>query len=402
MITNNKPFKNAAIRREWKITMVVNMMDTKLVRINRYLKYLETLLLKYWNMGEYRKFWSLAKILVCKSILLRLVYIRSNPKVARLFRNLSIKAILEVVTLSLTPLNKWTKIIKLRSRAVLIPKANSTKMREIIVPSTPMRLIAGVLSLILGLICNDITPPNQFAFVATRSVFQAWRILIDRIKSIKGNGGNLFLYEYDIANYFPSITKDVMNSTLKSILKMNSTWIGLLSDIKIRRENKWTTNLSGCAPGFSHSPVLSNLVLHTTGFYDILPSGNAVVQFCDDGLSISDNENDQISNVKDIEDRLPIGIKISKEKSRRNDDTSGNMTFKFLGFTYTDGNIYFTPRSGANVLVGNCLTADTDILLGDMMRTLYFTKPKLPTISTDKELVSTAEINGIILSNFGK
>lgn len=270
----NKPFTNAATRRIWEIFQVENMKANKLRRINNYLKYLETTLLKYWYMGEYRKFWSLAKILVCKSIVLRLVYIRSNPKVSKLFRDFSIETILNIVNLSLTPFENWTKAVKLRSRAVLIPKPNGKK-REIIVPSTPMRLIAGVLSLILGLISNDITPLNLFAFVAKRSLFQAWSVIIERIKSIKQIGGNIYLYEYDISNFSHLFQKKLWKQRCQIFFRMNDTWIEVLADIQIRRENKWTENLSGCAPGFSHSPVLSSLVLDTTGFYNKLPSGDA-------------------------------------------------------------------------------------------------------------------------------
>lgn len=72
-----------------------------------------------------------------------------------------------------------------------------------------------------------------------------------------------------------------MDRVLKGPLNMVDGWISRLADIEILREGKPTENESGCAPGFSSSPILSNLATTIMGMYAPLASGNSVEQFCD-------------------------------------------------------------------------------------------------------------------------
>lgn len=228
----------------------------------KYLLHMERVLIKLWMKGQYRRFWVLARLLLTRSLRLRILAVIKNSKLS-VSLSLSKLGALHWIGKSLN----WKKMGQWPSVRVEIPKPNRKDKRPLTVPHKSMRIYMGMLQLLLELIVrsSDTLGKEHKGSLPDCSVPKAWRGVIKYLQKRRGRG---YISQYDFKSYFDNFNYSFIYETLTKLIKMDVKMA--IHTIKLIRTpvgkqigSSWALSkpTKGIGHGYATSPILAALIL---------------------------------------------------------------------------------------------------------------------------------------------
>lgn len=233
-------------------------------------------------------------------------------------------------------------------RRTYIPKAGSTKMRPLGIPSYEDKLVQGVMRCILDAVYEEKFYDFSYGFRKNRSCHQALREVNSILRQKKVN----FVVDADIKGFFDNVNHEWMMKFLehdiqdRNFLRYIKRFLksGIMENMKKYESDK------GTPQGGLISPVLANVYLHYVldmWFEKAVKKGCRgeayMVRYADDFVCFFQYEREAKKFYKALQQRLEkFGLELAAEKSRvirfgrfaRIDSKDGKAeTFDFLGFT---------------------------------------------------------------------
>lgn len=287
----------------------------------------------------------------------------------------SVRKINQLMYNILYKLNKGDNSIYLKRKWLQAP---APKCRSLSIPGLTDRIIASMWTEILELYLRGSMGNENHAYQNSRGTLTAWNELLE--KELRVNWK--YIYEFDLANFFPSVSHEVLRETLldlgiptwtismflkplltKPKISLNLEVIdymtyqpsvffkSLYEMINFKGEANYAygkSSLTGVPMGLGYSPLLATLVL-IKQLNSWKTGCNSYLTYGDDGILFTNDQKD-IQRFKDL---IKAGrVTVNEEKSKflkKNWEYLG--TLKFLGLRwdpFTD-RLFAATRKGSKI-----------------------------------------------------
>lgn len=296
----------------------------------------------------------------------------------------------------LNKLNNGDNSIYLKRKWLQAP---APKCRSLSIPGLTDRIIASMWTEILELYLRGSMGEENHAYQNNRGTLTAWKALLE--KELKVNWK--YIYEFDLANFFPSVSHIVLKETLRELgiplwmvamllkplivkprLSLNLEVIDYMTNkpsvffksiyemINYKGEANYTygkSSLIGVPMGLGYSPLLATLVLIRQLNKWKLES-NSYVTYGDDGILFTNDLND-IERFKNLIEDGKVTLNESKSKFLKKEFVY-NGKLKFLGLEWdplTD-RLFAATRKGSRIEMVRYLM-DLPILGQELLKGLW-------------------------------
>jgi len=359
------------------------------VKNNKYLKHCQKLLIKqigfcsnskYYVRNHFTSrrinwgFWVVARkiILFNKSYLIKHL-LKSNSKLNRDQKVSSLRELIHGIYVKVGNARK-SLIIPMRRKWIQAP---APKCRSLTIPRLVDRIIASMWTEMLELYLKGSINRGHHGYQENKGCNTAW------IDLLRKQDKYSYIYEFDLCNFFPSVSHSILFKILKDLgipsymiiyfllplqakpdLDMElevpdyqtgkeSVWFkSIYEKINYKGESNYVLGKAvniGVPMGLGYSPLLAIMVLGA--ILDIWKShGNDFVTYADDGILLTNNASD-IIKFKELCEKFGLAINESKSRFIRQEGKINE--YKFLGLVYKDGLLSSQTRKGfsADLLV---------------------------------------------------
>jgi len=322
----------------WSSSLDCPGVHNRQKKVNRYLRYQESRLKKLHVTKNFHSIVILWFILLKTSKSYQVtLFNRTYPE---WYWKVSTGDSFRILKTFMNQIRKWDLTLELKRFYIL---KKSGKFRPIGSPTLASRMISKSLNDLLYFTHEDKLATYQHAYRLERGTHTALLEIWLRITNLN----QTCVYEFDFQTYFNSVKTDwviaylkrrstilslVINRVLHGIRYTFDRDIRLLpeeAEMRLLATKHWGPKpklvRKGLPQGLSISPLLATMVL------DSLPAVEGLVMYADDGVILSETEDDTKIN-KWFESLEIFGIKLEPTKSGR---TKGS--FKFCGVTFDIG-----------------------------------------------------------------
>ena len=296
----------------------------------------------------------------------------------------------------LNKLNNGDNSIYLKRKWLQAP---APKCRSLSIPGLTDRIIASMWTEILELYLRGSMGEENHAYQNNRGTLTAWKALLE--KELKVNWK--YIYEFDLANFFPSVSHIVLKETLRELgiplwmvamllkplivkprLSLNLEVIDYMTNqpsvffksiyemINYKGEANYTygkSSLIGVPMGLGYSPLLATLVLIRQLNKWKLES-NSYVTYGDDGIIFTNDLND-IERFKNLIEDGKVKLNESKSKFLKKEFVYiGKLKFLGLQWDPLTDRLFAATRKGSRIEMVRYLM-DLPILGQELLKGLW-------------------------------
>lgn len=229
-------------------------------------------------------------------------------------------------------------------RRTWIPKAGSTELRPLGIPTIRDRVVQTALLHVIEPILDHTFHARSFGFRHGRGCHDALRVVEEKLLA-----GYVYVVDADLKGYFDTIPKDRLLALVKAKIS-DGRVIQLIQkylDQEIMEELRTWTPESGVPQGAVLSPVLANLYLNPLDHH-MAATGHEMVRYADDFVILCRSQEEAEAALDLVRQWvLDAGLVLHPDKTHIVD--SRTKSFSFLGYSFRGKHVYPRKKSLAKI-----------------------------------------------------